>query len=91
MGQDTWANDRVWTDLLLRCVSLFVEWNFDGVLNQLLQSVLLAHEFDELWLVASAAHDYQLFLLVEELLDGAAIFLVKKLVDLSVSSKHSQK
>ena len=89
MGQDTWIHARRSTGLLLRRVTVFVDWNFHGVLNQLLQRVLLAHEFDELGLIASAAHDDQLFLLVEELLDGAAIFLVKKLVDLSVSSKRS--
>jgi hypothetical protein len=49
----------------------------DGVLDQLLQRVLLADELDEFGLATAAAEHDELFLLHEELLDGAALLLVE--------------
>jgi len=58
----------------------------DGVLDQLLERVTLANEFNELRVAATAAEHYKPVLLVEELLNGAALLLVEQLIDLYVSS-----
>ena len=58
----------------------------DGVLDQLLQRVALAHKLDELGNAATAAEHDELLFLKEQLFNSAALFLVQDLVDLNVSS-----
>ena len=58
----------------------------DGVLDQLLQRVALAHKLDELGNAATAAKHSQLLLLEKKVLNRAAFLLVQELLDLHVSS-----
>ena len=58
----------------------------DGVLDQLLQRVALAHKLDELGNAATAAKHSELLLLKEQVLNCAAFLLVQELLDLHVSS-----
>ena len=67
-------------------VVVWVDGVHDTVLDELLQGGPLADELDELGDAAAAAQHNQLFLFEKQLLDGAAFFLVKQLVDLYVAS-----
>ena len=58
----------------------------DGVLNQLLERVALADKFNEFGVAATTAEHDESVLLVEELLNRAALLLVQQLVDFNVSS-----
>jgi hypothetical protein len=68
-------------------VVVWVAWRLDRVLDELLECRALADELDEFRNAASPAEHYKLFLLLQELFNCAAIFLVQKLVDLHVSSE----
>ena len=58
----------------------------DGVLDQFDQRFALADELDELRDATAAAKHGELFLLEQEVLNGAALLLVQELLDLHVSS-----
>ena len=62
----------------------------DCVLDQFLERGSLADELDELRDAATSAEHHELFLLEKQLLDGAAILLVQKLVDLDVASADTR-
>ena len=84
------VSDNLMDNLLLGLVVVVrILRVFDGVLNQLLERVLLANELDELRVATAAAEHHKPVLFVQELLDGAAILLVQKLVDLDVSSAQN--
>jgi len=68
-----------------------VDGVLDTVLYELLKGAFLADELDEFWDAAAAAEHNQLFLLEKELLNGAALLLVKQLVDLHVASLTENK
>ena len=78
----------IWGLYLLMCLIVVVR--VDGVLNtvldELLEGAFLADELDKFGDAAAAAEHNQLFLLEKELLNGAALLLVKQLVDLHVAS-----
>ena len=57
-----------------------------GVLDELQESWPLADKLDQFRFAASAAEHDELFLLKEEILDRAALFLVEELLDLHVLS-----
>ena len=58
----------------------------DGVLDQFDQRFALADELDKLRDATAAAKHGELFLLKQEVLNGAALLLVQELLDLHVSS-----
>ena len=67
-------------------VIVWVLRSLHAVSNQLLQSRLLADEFNEFWNTATTAEDDQFLLLKKELLDRATLLLIQELVDLHVAS-----
>lgn len=77
---------------LLVClvVVVGVAWILNGVLDQFLECLALANEFDQFWDTAATTENHEFFLLHQEFFDGAAIFLVKKLVDFKISSEQSR-
>ena len=67
-------------------VIVWVLRSLHAVGDQLLQSRLLADEFNEFWNAATTAEDDQFLLLKKELLDRATLLLIQELVDLHVAS-----
>ena len=65
-----------------------VLWVLDGVLDELDECFALTHELNKLRDTATAAKHGELLLLKKKLFDGAALFLVKELLDLHVASKR---
>ena len=63
-----------------------VLWVLHRILNQFLECLALADEFDELGDAAAAAKHDQLFFFEQELFDRAALLLVQELIDLHVAS-----
>ena len=67
-------------------VIVWVLRSLHAVSNQLLQSRLLADEFNEFWNATTTAEDDQFLLLKKKLLDRATLLLIQELVDLHVAS-----